>query len=119
MNKIALVNMILSDLGINKERLALEWVSASESPRFVEKVTEFTDRIRGLGLMGEAEGIDHETLMRRIKAARTAAGGMKLRMAFAKQAKQMKKDGQYGEIPFQEKLAATFAKEMTRHEKTL
>ena len=40
---------IVSCLGIGQDRLALEWVSASEGPRFAALMTEFTERIRALG----------------------------------------------------------------------
>ena len=36
-------------LGIGKERLRLEWISASEGGKFADVVTEFTDSIRKLG----------------------------------------------------------------------
>ena len=37
------------DTGINPERVTIEWVSGAEGPRFAEKVTEFTQKIRSLG----------------------------------------------------------------------
>ena len=40
---------IVSCLGIGRERLSLEWVSASEGPRFAELMTEFTEHIKALG----------------------------------------------------------------------
>ena len=44
-------------LGIGRERLRLEWVSASEGSRFAQVVTEFTDHIREIGpLSGESQG---------------------------------------------------------------
>ena len=44
-------------LGIGRERLRLEWVSASEGSRFAQVVTEFTDHIRKIGpLSGESQG---------------------------------------------------------------
>lgn len=49
MRRIPLTKKLLSDFGINPERLRLEWVSASEGVRFQEVVTEFTDYIRSLG----------------------------------------------------------------------
>ena len=36
-------------LGIEPQRLRLEWISAAEGARFAELITEFTDQIRGLG----------------------------------------------------------------------
>ncbi len=40
---------MLEDAGIDPDRVAIEWVSGAEGPRFAEKVTEFTDRIRSIG----------------------------------------------------------------------
>jgi F420-non-reducing hydrogenase iron-sulfur subunit len=105
MNKFALLRMVLHNLGIDTGRIALEWVSAAEAPRFVQAITDFTNRIREIGPLGKHEGLDREALLPKIKAAKTALEGMKLRMAFAKQAKQIKKEGTYGELPTQEKLA--------------
>lgn len=35
--------------GIDPERLVLKWVSSAEGPRFAKVVTEFVEKIRGLG----------------------------------------------------------------------
>ena len=45
---------MLEDLGINPERAAIEWVSGAEGPRFAEKVTQFTEKIKTLGPNGFA-----------------------------------------------------------------
>jgi F420-non-reducing hydrogenase iron-sulfur subunit len=39
----------MEDLGIDPERFALEWCSSAEAPRFAEVVTEFVEKIKGLG----------------------------------------------------------------------
>jgi len=36
-------------LGIEPERIALEWVSSAEGARFAQIVTQFTERIKALG----------------------------------------------------------------------
>lgn len=41
--------MILEDAGIDPERFSIEWVSGAEGPRFAEKVTEFTSKMKALG----------------------------------------------------------------------
>lgn len=66
--------------------------------------------------MGDSEGLDHQTLMLKIRAARMSLEKMKLRMAFAKQSKQMKKEGTYGQFPSEEKLTTTLMNEMTLYE---
>ena len=96
--------------------MALEWVSAAEAPLFVEKITSFTNRIRALGPLGEKEGLDSQRLMRRIEAARISLEGMKLRSAFARQARQAKENNSYGQLPDPEKLRTGLAGEMILHE---
>jgi len=49
MRRIPLLKNLLQGLGIDPNRLRLEWVSASEGGRFQEVVTEFTEQIRALG----------------------------------------------------------------------
>ena len=39
----------LEAVGIGKERLRLEWISASEGPKVAETVNSFTETIRALG----------------------------------------------------------------------
>jgi len=47
--RIFLLRNLLAGLGIEPERLELEWVSASEGQRFADAVTQFTERIKQLG----------------------------------------------------------------------
>lgn len=49
MRRIPLTKALLQGMGIDPERLRLEWVSASEGERFKEVVTSFTEQIRELG----------------------------------------------------------------------
>ncbi len=47
--RIAFLKKILEFSGIDPERLNLKWVSSAEGPRFAKVVTEFVEKIRGLG----------------------------------------------------------------------
>ena len=49
MRRIALLKKMLSQLGIEDERLRLEWVSASEGNRFADITDDMTEQIRKLG----------------------------------------------------------------------
>jgi len=49
MRRIPLTRILLKELGIDQNRLRLEWVSASEGARFKDIVEEFTEQIRALG----------------------------------------------------------------------
>lgn len=41
--------LMLEDFGLEPERFRLEWVSASEGPRFAQVAREFTEQIKKLG----------------------------------------------------------------------
>jgi len=47
--KVLLLKKVLEELGLEPERLRLEWVSASEGDRFAVIVKEMTEEIRKLG----------------------------------------------------------------------
>jgi F420-non-reducing hydrogenase iron-sulfur subunit len=46
---IRLARSLIQLLGLEPERLRLEWISAAEGARFAEVVREFTDQIHQLG----------------------------------------------------------------------
>ena len=43
------IRLMLEDFGLEDERFSLEWISASEGPRFAQVMTEFTETIKKLG----------------------------------------------------------------------
>ncbi len=44
-----MIHELMEDFGYEPQRLMLAWCSAAEPDKFVEAVTEMTDRIRKLG----------------------------------------------------------------------
>jgi F420-non-reducing hydrogenase iron-sulfur subunit len=48
-NRVLLLKNVLEQLGLEPERLRLEWVSASEGDRFASIVKDMTEEIRKLG----------------------------------------------------------------------
>jgi coenzyme F420-reducing hydrogenase delta subunit len=51
--RFALLHRLLDYLGIAKERLRLEWVSASEGQKFTQIVSDFTRELAELGPRSE------------------------------------------------------------------
>jgi F420-non-reducing hydrogenase iron-sulfur subunit len=43
------ITLMLEDLGIERERFRLEWISAAEATKFGEFAKEMTDKIKALG----------------------------------------------------------------------
>ena len=60
---------ILESIGVNPERLRLEWVSAGEGTRFAEVMNELSGKIKSLGPLGSSEGKDIAELQAGLQAA--------------------------------------------------
>ena len=60
---------ILENVGVNPERLRLEWVSAGEGIRFAEVMNEFSAKIKSLGPLGSSEGRELPELQAGLQAA--------------------------------------------------
>ena len=57
--RIPLLKKLLAQMGVEEERLRLEWVSASEGDRFATIVDEMTETIRKLGPFKNGKGGSH------------------------------------------------------------
>jgi F420-non-reducing hydrogenase iron-sulfur subunit len=73
-----LTRKLLGEIGINPERLRLEWVSASEGIRFAEVMTDFSGKLKSLGPLGTEEGINKNGLKLNLEAARNLVPYIKL-----------------------------------------
>ncbi len=43
------IQLMLQDFGIEEERFRLEWISASEGPKFAQVMREFTEQVKRVG----------------------------------------------------------------------
>lgn len=62
LNMVHLCRKILAHMGVNPERLSIEWISAAEGIRFAEVMEDFAKKLEKLGPLGKAEGIDANEL---------------------------------------------------------
>jgi len=72
-NYDALFNMhftkkLLEKVGLNPDRLRLEWVAASEGARYAEVMNSFGKQLREMGPLGKSEGLDAPTLKLKLEA---------------------------------------------------
>ena len=73
-----LYKKLLSHIGINPDRLRLEWVSASEGIRFAEVMNDMAGKIRQMGPLGKGEGIDDGVLKEKLEAVKNLLPYIKL-----------------------------------------
>ena len=57
-NMVHLVKRLLEHIGVNPDRLRIEWLSASEGIRFAEVMNDFAKKLTELGPLGKGEGMD-------------------------------------------------------------
>lgn len=90
--KIILAKKLLGRAGIEKDRLRLEWVSASEGERFAGVVTDFVSQIKKLGPLALDEKKSDSLI-----AARNASADFRLRAIVGKEYDIVEKGNVYGE----------------------
>jgi len=59
---------LLECIGIDPDRLRLEWISASEGPQFAQVVRDFVEQVKGIGpnpLVGPGFVVDPRLLEQR------------------------------------------------------
>jgi len=95
--KVKMLKRLISEAGLQAERLRLEWVSASEGERFAEVVKGFADQLKKLGpspLAGEKPDGD---MLARMEAAQAAAGDFRLRVLVGRERTMVEEGNAYGE----------------------
>lgn len=110
----ALVRKVLEEVGIRKERYDLQWASAAEAPRFVKLITDFTDRMREFGPLGEAEGLSQEEIKERLEKALAAVSDQKVRVSFGNAAKAVRKDAVWTPEHINEVVTTKMAKSLEK-----
>ncbi len=73
-----LCRKLLEHIGINPERLRLEWIAASEGMRFGEVMNDFSRKLNELGPLGKGEGLDENELKVKLEAVGKLVPYMKL-----------------------------------------
>lgn len=59
---------LLGYIGVEPDRLRLEWLSSSEGIRFADIMNDFSAQVRRLGPLGEGEGLDADVLRIKLEA---------------------------------------------------
>jgi F420-non-reducing hydrogenase iron-sulfur subunit len=62
LNMVLLFRKIIEHIGLNPERLKIEFMSGAEANLFVEAVNGFVKKVKELGPLGQGEGIDKKEL---------------------------------------------------------
>lgn len=69
LSMVHMCKKLLKHIGVNPERLRLEWVSAGEGIRFANIMNEYGAQMQKLGPLGKDEGMDKKELEFQLDAA--------------------------------------------------
>jgi coenzyme F420-reducing hydrogenase delta subunit len=69
LSMVYICKKLLEHIGVNPERLRIEWVSAGEGIRFANIMNEFVPGIEKLGPLGTGEGLNEHELTFKLEAA--------------------------------------------------
>jgi coenzyme F420-reducing hydrogenase delta subunit len=70
LNMVLLCKKLMEYVGLNPERLRIEFMSSGEGNVFTKVVDDFSKQVRGLGPLGTSEDIDKEELKTRLEEVR-------------------------------------------------
>lgn len=70
LNMALLCRRIMEHIGLNPERLSIEFMSGGEGLRFAEVTNDFAEKVKKLGPLGSVEGIDKEELKSKLAEIR-------------------------------------------------
>jgi coenzyme F420-reducing hydrogenase delta subunit len=71
LSNVLLMRKVLTHIGVNPERLRIEWVGASEGVRFAEVMNDVSKRVKEMGRLGTAEGLDLKRLAFKLEAVKS------------------------------------------------
>lgn len=69
---------LLEMIGVDPERLRLEWISASEGSRYAEVMNDFSSHVKGVGPIGVGGQTDENGLRRKLEAVQNLIPYIKL-----------------------------------------
>lgn len=115
---MALVRHVLSSIGIEAERLTLQWASAAEAVRFVDLITTFVSKVHDLGPLPR-----NAATMIKMNAARPALAEAPLRMALARRIRSLRSEQPLPAIPADQEIVegigTIVSKQLALHELVL
>jgi F420-non-reducing hydrogenase iron-sulfur subunit len=92
-----LAKKLLEHVGINPDRLRIEWVSAGEGIQYADIMTDFAAQIKKLGPLGSSEGTDRNELKSKLEEVKKLVPYIKL-VKKEKLASHLQNEEEYDEL---------------------
>ena len=108
LNMVLLCRRIMEHIGLNPERLRIEFMSSAEGIIFAEVMSEFGTKVKELGPLGKAEGIDQKELKSKLKEVTKLVPYIKL-VKNEKLASRLKNQEEYDKLFTKDEIERLFS----------
>ena len=108
LNMVHLSKRLLEHIGLDPERLRVEWISAAEGIKFADIMNDFGTKLKKLGPLGVAEGLDEEEMQARIDEVVRLIPYIKVRMR-DKLEMRLAKEEDYENLYSREEIESLFS----------
>ena len=108
LNMVLLCRKILEHIGLNPERLRIEFMSSGEGILFTEVINDFGKKVKELGPLGKGEQIDEDELKSKLEEVKKLVPYIKI----AKREKlesRLDNEGEYDEFFTSEEIETLFS----------
>ena len=107
LNMVLLCQKIMEHIGLNPERLRIEFMSAGEGLLLAEVINDFGKKVEALGPLGKSDEIDENELKSKIEEVRKLAPYIKI-VKREKLASRLEKEEDYEGLFTREEIEALF-----------
>jgi len=108
LNMVLLCRKIMEHIGLNPERLRIEFMSSAEGNLFAEVMSEFGNQVNKLGPLGKAEGIDPNELKSKLAEITKLVPYIKL-VKNEKLASRLENPEEYGKLFTKDEIHKLFS----------
>jgi len=102
--KIKMLKKLISRIGLEPERLRLDWAYASEIERFAKIINDFRNQVTALGPSPLAGKKPDKNILANIMAAKAVAGDSRIRTLVGRERNMIEEGNAYGEKVGQEEF---------------
>jgi F420-non-reducing hydrogenase iron-sulfur subunit len=96
-DRMEMTKELLKIVGVNSERLYVDWISAAEGQQFAQIVASFTDLISAIGPLGKGESEDGDNIKENLTAAMDALASDRVRWLIGERETLVEGENVYGE----------------------
>jgi coenzyme F420-reducing hydrogenase delta subunit/Fe-S-cluster-containing hydrogenase component 2 len=114
LNTVLLCRRIMEHIGLNPERLRVEFMSSGEGNLFTEVVDDFSKQVKELGPLGRMEGLDEDELASKLTEIRKLVPYIKLKEK-EKLALHLDKEDEYKDLFTADEIDRLFREVVSYH----